>query len=215
MKIHSKINIKTVFFLLLLICGKHNISIAQDLSFKWENDSIALSFLKEEKLYKLEFNLDKYSVNGRENQKYYEFITPCAKYPMSKIFEKAFNTEAAGRIMAKYSTDESYIYTYQIKITPISYGTTKLTFRDVNYDYFYVKGDYLIEIYDWKHTEPLYTLKLSNLTNKNPVSTSARFGKYSNDMDEEINANLSSAGTETCKYLMKLIKNSPKVKKTQ
>jgi hypothetical protein len=179
----------------------------------WESDNRALSFLRGERLFKLEFNLDKYTVAEVDNQKHYEVSTPCAKYPIPRAFEKAFNEKVSGKFVAKYLTDESYIYTYQIKITPISFIKNYLRYTN-GASSTYVKGAYLIEIFDCKHTEPIFTMKLTNLTNKYPMNTNSTITKiYGGDMDDEINKNIERAGTETSKYLLKLIRQSPKVKK--
>lgn len=207
--------IKNFWFILLLIIISEKSIHSQNNNFhlNWESENKPLSLLKNEKLFKLEFNLDKYTVAEIDNQKHYEASTICAKYPIPKIFEKAFNKEAAGKIVAKYLTDETYIYTYLIKITPTSFVKNDIRYTNGGSST-YVKGAYQIEIYDIRLNQLVFFMRLTNLTNKYPMNTNTTITKmYAGDMDDEIYINIERAGTETCKYLLKLIKKSPKVKK--
>jgi hypothetical protein len=194
-------------FLFLLI--GINCLHSQNYHLKWQNDNKALSKLKNETVFKLEFNLDSCIVDNIPNRDYYESKEPIVKHVMKTTFEEWFNTKAKGKIVVNAKIISGY--TYKLKITPIKYNKDISSSADPHKrcSSTYIQGAYFIEVFDTVHIEPLASFKLTNLTNKYPMYSNCGRNKYSNNIDKEINTNLMRAGIETSKYLLKKIRQSP------
>lgn len=197
----------------------------------WAVSNENLSFLKKETNLKLEFNLDSFSVNEMRNDvnprtrylrdtivsknaKYYANKPLQLKETIKTKFEENFNLESGKKFTAKADLTTN-LYSYTLKITPIKfYLFMEEYLPDPKMSYYhcfsyYMKGDYLMELYNNTGSAPLITFKLTNLTNKHPMcSDCSSKNKYSQDENEEINRNMLRAGTESAKYILKLIKRS-------
>lgn len=200
---------KNLLLILLIIITTVTCLHSQNYHLKWESDNKALSKLKNEKVFKLEFNLDSCIVDNIPNRDYYESKEPIVKHVMKTTFEEWFNTKAKGKIVVSEKTITGY--TYKLKITPVKYNKNVSTVisPQISCSSTYIQGSYFIEVFDTMHIEPLASFKLTNLTNKYPMYSNCGRNKYSNNIDKEINTNLMRAGIETSKYLLKKIRQSP------
>ncbi len=216
--------------LLLFFCLWSALSFGQ-FHLIWANPNEDLTFLKKERSLKVEFNMDSLKIYYATLEKPTFTDTP---EPDKKDFYNDIKTTLMTSFNKKkkmklYDSINDISFNYILKITPLKFYGEEAYYNDLDYangqhapaqTSIYFKADYLFELYLKNDRSTLLrSFMLTNLTNPGPIcsfisdvyrSRSKRPYIKNIGFKKAIVISSKRAGTESSKYILKLMKGTPK-----